>query len=399
MNDAPLHSQHSRSSAFTIVELLIVVVVIAILAAIALISYNGITSQAEESALKSDLRNTSTKIALHKASTDDYPDALEDIDSINSSSDLQYTKISGNTFCLSAASPKNETSFHITESGSVQEGSCPATPAACFAFNPGSNAITNYYNNEGNNPDNPACPRGVVIPSQIGGVDVTRIGYPAFNNKQLVSVVLPKTITRIDSRAFDQNNLKSISLHEGIVELGDYAFANNQISQVKIPNSVKGGGFNNIVNPFSSNPVQSYTIGTADYDGPAHTVIHSMSCDSNCEHLTSVTINGSVKEIINSGFSGYPNLSSITIHPNVELIAGGSFMNLPSLKHIALSTHTIRQSAFINTGLTSVTFTTGVQRIIEGAFQNNPGLTSVSIPAATEVAPSAFSSGVVITRY
>lgn len=39
-----------RSSGFTIVELLIVVVVIAILAAITIVSYNGITSRAQESA-------------------------------------------------------------------------------------------------------------------------------------------------------------------------------------------------------------------------------------------------------------------------------------------------------------------------------------------------------------
>jgi len=40
---------------FTIVELLIVVVVIAILAAITIVSYNGITNKANDTAIQNDL--------------------------------------------------------------------------------------------------------------------------------------------------------------------------------------------------------------------------------------------------------------------------------------------------------------------------------------------------------
>ena len=46
---------------FTIVELLIVIVVIAILAAITIVSYNGITNSANDSSVKSDLRNIGAK--------------------------------------------------------------------------------------------------------------------------------------------------------------------------------------------------------------------------------------------------------------------------------------------------------------------------------------------------
>lgn len=44
-----------KQSGFTIVELLIVIVVIAILAAITIVSYNGITNRANDTAVKSDL--------------------------------------------------------------------------------------------------------------------------------------------------------------------------------------------------------------------------------------------------------------------------------------------------------------------------------------------------------
>lgn len=50
------------SSGFTIVELLIVIVVIAILAAITIVAYNGIQNRANDSVVKSDLRQSFTKI-------------------------------------------------------------------------------------------------------------------------------------------------------------------------------------------------------------------------------------------------------------------------------------------------------------------------------------------------
>lgn len=57
------------TNGFTIVELLIVVVVIAILAAITIVSYNGITTQANNSAVKTGLATLSKKLTV-KSQTD-----------------------------------------------------------------------------------------------------------------------------------------------------------------------------------------------------------------------------------------------------------------------------------------------------------------------------------------
>ncbi len=58
---------------FTIVELLIVVVVIAILAAITIVSYNGITKQANASAAKSTAASLQKKVELYFAEKSTYP--------------------------------------------------------------------------------------------------------------------------------------------------------------------------------------------------------------------------------------------------------------------------------------------------------------------------------------
>jgi len=56
-----MNTRWGRQTGFTIVELLIVVVVIAILAAITIVSYNGITNRANDTAVQSDLRNLGGK--------------------------------------------------------------------------------------------------------------------------------------------------------------------------------------------------------------------------------------------------------------------------------------------------------------------------------------------------
>ena len=60
-----LLNKTKQLKAFTIVELLIVIVVIGILAAITIVSFGGITSQANVAAVKSDLDSNSRKLQLY----------------------------------------------------------------------------------------------------------------------------------------------------------------------------------------------------------------------------------------------------------------------------------------------------------------------------------------------
>ena len=102
---------------FTIVELLIVVVVIAILAAITIVSYNGITASAKESALKSDLSTAAKKLNVAKIQDGSFPVTYN-------APGLTYNR-DGDSFCITGAA--NGSSFHVTEAGSVEEGDCPSS--------------------------------------------------------------------------------------------------------------------------------------------------------------------------------------------------------------------------------------------------------------------------------
>lgn len=117
------NSRFGASSAFTIVELLIVIVVIGILAAITIVSYNGITKRAQETALKSDLSSAAKQLVIEKVNTGSFP---ADSSSLKHSDGTTFTYTSTNsTYCLSATSSAlSGVSFYITEAGTPQEGAC-----------------------------------------------------------------------------------------------------------------------------------------------------------------------------------------------------------------------------------------------------------------------------------
>ena len=209
-------------------------------------------------------------------------------------------------------------------------------PDSCFNIT-ASGYITAYYNNEGNNSANPACPKDVDIPSQIGGVTVVGIsGYQPFYNKQLTSVTFPSTLTTIQ---------------------GTRAFANNLLTSVVIPNSV------------------------TSMAGTDHTFTNNL--------LTSVTLSNAAPTIPDSAFTGN-QLTSITIPSSVTTIGAAAFFgnNLITVT-IPSSVTTIDSFAFGFNKLTSVTIA-GTPTIGSVAFVSNgadwttsKGLTYSSNPAAS----------------
>ena len=65
----------------------------------------------------------------------------------------------------------------------------------------------------------------VVVPAQIGGVQVTKIGNSAFERTSITSVVIPEGVTIIgDSAFFVCESLQEVRLPSTLKEIGNYAF-------------------------------------------------------------------------------------------------------------------------------------------------------------------------------
>jgi hypothetical protein len=78
----------------------------------------------------------------------------------------------------------------------------------------------------------------VIIPSEIKGANVTSIGWGAFADNQLISVVIPNSVTSISGMAFFNNQLTTVVIPNSVTSIVDVAFWQNQLTSVEIGNSV-----------------------------------------------------------------------------------------------------------------------------------------------------------------
>ncbi|NTW61972.1 prepilin-type N-terminal cleavage/methylation domain-containing protein, partial [Candidatus Saccharibacteria bacterium] len=132
-------SKYQEDTGFTIVELLVVIVVIAVLAVITVISYNGVSQQAIESSLRSDLANASKQLSAFNVIYGYYPTTIDcalSEDSTNkcikASPDnvFQYAPGAGpnpQTYTLSAT---HGVSSYVITNGSKPIAMAPLSPAA-----------------------------------------------------------------------------------------------------------------------------------------------------------------------------------------------------------------------------------------------------------------------------
>jgi hypothetical protein len=84
----------------------------------------------------------------------------------------------------------------------------------------------------------------VVIPAEIDGCPVTKIGDKAFFGcSKITSVTIPEGVTSIGEYAFsDCYALKSVVLPNGLLTIGGWAFQVTSLTTVEIPESVTGIG-------------------------------------------------------------------------------------------------------------------------------------------------------------
>ena len=130
----------------------------------------------------------------------------------------------------------------------------------------------------------------MVIPLELQGLPVTRIGEFAFWDRNLTSITMPDSVVYIGRSAFQHNRLTSTIIPANVAYIGESAFYGNQLSSVVIPDNV------------------TY-IGQAAFWG---------------NHLSSVSIGSNVSSIGPWAF-GDNQLTSVTVPLGVASIGDDAF--------------------------------------------------------------------------
>ena len=259
------------------------------------------------------------------------------------------------------------------------------TDGACFVVNElddGTVGITGYAGNSA------TC----VIPDEIDGKKVTKIGENAFRDRtELTSVTIPDSVKYIFGRAFSGctsletvtipnsvtdiysgafyncTSLKSVTIPASVTNIEDHAFGYYYDSDSSEIKKVDGFKINYVKNTYGhyyatengftdeacllTNELNDGTLEISKYVGKSATsATYAIPGEINgkkvtkigdsafmfCTSLTSVTIPDGVTSIDVAAFLGCTSLTSVTIPDSVTSIKSKAFFNCTSLKSVTI---------------------------------------------------------------
>ena len=262
------------------------------------------------------------------------------------------------------------------------------TPEEFFDFDPNTKTITGYSQSLD-------APKNVVIPSEINGVSVEKIGSRAFAGCQITSVVIPSSVRTIGSSAFSGSiNLANVSFGAGsqLESAATDAFSGTKVENLKLPNSVneenKGTEStsetesNQSEPPIAMNEAPTNTPEEFfDFNAESRTIVgYSQRSDAPKDIVIPSEFNGvPVEKIGDRAFAGY-QLTSVVIPPSVKEIGKEGFRNNPLLSSVKLNEglEIIGEQGFSNIGINSIYIPSTVKEMGKEIFFNSEKLKTVT---------------------
>ena len=245
----------------------------------------------------------------------------------------------------------------------------------------------------------------LIVPSNIDGYQVTRIGKEAFRHCNAKKIILPDTLIEICHQGFSYCDFQELILSESLTIIGSQAFSGcSQMRKMVIPDSVTD---------IQGNPFYGCSSLETIMINPNHPVYgiyqNALIQKSNMKLITipfalvgeTLTIPDGIKIIGDTafGYSG-PNLKTVIIPDSVEEIEGRAFC-FSTVEHIEIGSGVKKMDYGPFTycmSLKSVVIKEGTTEIGSCAFRHCDNLETITIPdSVTYIAYDAFSYDYYVT--
>ena len=244
--------------------------------------------------------------------------------------------------------------------------------------------------------------KDVLIPEEIDGMPVIKIGAKAFYCSNIEKIEIPRNVTDIEKYAFQGCIfLSDIKLLGMITNIGQNAFDTcSSLTEIKLPDSVTNideNAFYNCSNLKTINiPDGVISIKACTFDRcssltyieiPESVTEIGPNAFCDCECLSEIKIPKAVKSIGISAFQDCSSLTYIEIPQNVNMIEYGTFYNCNSLKNITImgDIKEIGNYAFYNCGsLEYIKIPESVTYLGAGAFDGCISLVDIEVPKSIE---------------
>lgn len=230
--------------------------------------------------------------------------------------------------------------------------------------------------------------KNLIIPTDIDGYTVTRIGYGAFAEcKSIETLTIPDGVVSIGDYSFSQaTQLREINIPESVASFGRYSFAGcNSLEKIKVPSRIRSLSYGAFFDCISLKevilPEGLQTIGGTAF--------------GNCRALEKIIFPSSLLSIEGNAFSECVSLDNIVLPEGFTTLGSGVFSGCLSLSNIVLPTSLIGigQNAFQEcVSLESIVIPENVSGLGYGAFTGCTSLKNVNIPTkVTEIGDATFS--------
>lgn len=232
--------------------------------------------------------------------------------------------------------------------------------------------------------------KDVYIPYTYEGIPVVAISPRAFEDTDIDSVTLPKTLLAIGDKAFYNSTVKQMSIPASVLDISSAAFVKcNSLAAFSVDSA--NARYKMVGNFLMDGSTLLRGFGNGEIGADVLEIAENAF--KGCDALSEITVPATVTKIGNGAFACCPNLFSVTVEAPITAVPSNMFDGCRALTNVVLP-DTVKEygfAAFRSTGFATFTVPSNVNMLGAEAFAACPNLVSIVLSEGVkEIGGSAF---------